>query len=156
MRGDEVLENADLVVTDNRITAVGTRGSVSIPAGARQIDVAGKTILPGYVDIHAHMWTPWGVHRKQVWEYLANLAYGTTATRDPQTMTPDVVTYGDRVAVGDIIGPRVLSTARGIFASQELSSLEEANHVLSRYAKFYRTETSRTISTATGSTGSVW
>lgn len=141
MRGDAVIENADLVVTNNRISAVGPRGTVTIPSGAREIDVSGKTILPGYVDIHAHMWTPWGVHRRQNWEYLANLAYGVTGTRDPQTMTADVVTYGDRVATGDIIGPRVFSTARGIFASQELGNMEDARNVLRRYGEFYRTET---------------
>ncbi|MBK6485891.1 MAG: PD40 domain-containing protein [Gemmatimonadetes bacterium] len=141
MKGDEVLENADIVVTDNRITAVGVRGSVTIPAGAREIDVAGKTILPGYVDVHAHMWAPWGVHRQQVWEYLANMAYGVTGTRDPQTMTPDVITYADAVATGDIIGPRILSTARGIFAAEDIKSLDDARHVATRYAEYYRTQT---------------
>ena len=55
---------------DNRIAAVGKRGTVTIPRGARVIDVAGKTILPGYVDIHAHLWATWGIHRTQVsqWE----------------------------------------------------------------------------------------
>jgi Tol biopolymer transport system component/imidazolonepropionase-like amidohydrolase len=141
MKGDEVIENADVVVTDERIAAVGPRGSVTVPAGARTIDVAGKTIIPGYVDIHSHMWAPWGVHRKQVWEYLANLAYGVTATRDPQTMTADVLTYADLVAAGEIIGPRILTTARGIFASEEIRSLDDARDVARRYADFYHTET---------------
>lgn len=141
MKGDEVIDNADIVVRDNRIAALGARGSVSIPAGAREIDVAGKTIIPGYVDIHAHMWAPWGVHRKQVWEYLANLAYGVTATRDPQTMTPDVITYADEVAAGDIIGPRILSTARGIFAAEDIKTLEDARNVATRYANYYKTQT---------------
>ena len=141
MKGDQVIENADVVVTNNRIAAVGPRGSVAIPAGAREIDVAGKTILPGYVDVHAHMWVPWGVHRKQVWEYLANLAYGVTTMRDPQTMTADVLTYSDKVAAGDIIGPRIFTTARGVFPSEDLRSLEDARNVARRYADFYHTET---------------
>jgi Tol biopolymer transport system component len=141
MKDEHVIENADVVVTDNRIAAVGPRGTVAIPAGAREIDVTGKTILPGYVDIHAHMWAPWGIHRRQVWEYLANLAYGVTTTRDPQTMTPDVLTYADQVASGDIIGPRILTTARGVFAAEDVRSLEDARDVARRYADFYRTET---------------
>ena len=141
MKGDQVIENGDVVVTDNQIAAVGPRGSVAIPADAREIDVAGKTILPGYVDVHAHMWVPWGVHRKQVWEYLANLAYGVTTTRDPQTMTADVLTYSDEVAAGDIIGPRIFTTARGVFPSEDLRSLEDARNVARRYADFYHTET---------------
>lgn len=141
MKGDEVIENADIVVKDNHIAALGARGSVTIPSGAREIDVAGKTIIPGYVDIHAHMWAPWSVHRKQVWEYLANLAYGVTATRDPQTMTPDVITYADEVATGDIIGPRIFSTARGIFAAEDINTLEDARNVARRYGDYYKTET---------------
>ncbi len=47
MKGDEVLENADIVVKDNRIVAVGKSGSVTVPAEAKVIDVAGKTIVPG-------------------------------------------------------------------------------------------------------------
>ena len=62
------------------------RESVTIPSGAKVIDVAGKTILPGYVDIHAHMWPAFGIHRSQPFEYLVNLAYGVTTTRDPQTV----------------------------------------------------------------------
>ncbi|HEX4932741.1 MAG TPA: amidohydrolase family protein [Gemmatimonadaceae bacterium] len=141
MKGDEVIENADLVVVDNRIAALGARGSVSLPAGARTIDVTGKTIIPGYVDIHAHMWAPWGVHRKQVWEYLANLAYGVTTTRDPQTMTPDVITYADEVEAGSIIGPRIFSTSRGIFAGEDVRSLQDARDIATRYADAYQTQT---------------
>ncbi len=141
MKGNEVIENADLVVVNDRIAALGARGSVRVPAGARVINVAGKTIIPGYVDIHAHMWTPWGVHRKQVWEYLANLAYGVTTTRDPQTMTPDVITYADEVSAGSIIGPRIFSTARGIFAGEDVRSLQDARDIAARYADFYKTQT---------------
>ncbi|MCU0647592.1 MAG: amidohydrolase, partial [Gemmatimonadaceae bacterium] len=46
MKGYEIIENADVVVVDNRITAVGARGSVPIPAGAKEIDVSGKIIMP--------------------------------------------------------------------------------------------------------------
>src|SRR5690606_14989464 len=115
MQGDEVIENGDIVVTGNRITAVGARGSVTIPAGAHEIDVAGKTIMPGWVDVHAHIWPAWGVHRTQVWEYAANLAYGVTTTRDPQTATTDVLSYGDMVETGELIGPRIFSTGPGVF-----------------------------------------
>ncbi|GIT68111.1 MAG: hypothetical protein Ct9H300mP25_15830 [Acidobacteriota bacterium] len=42
-----------------------------------------------------------GVHKAQPWAYLANLAYGVTTTRDPQTGTTDVLTYGDLVERGN-------------------------------------------------------
>ena len=141
MRGDEVIEHGDLLVVNNRIAAIGPAGTVTAPAGARVMDMAGKTILPGYVDIHAHMWPSWGVHRTEVWEYLVNLSYGVTATRDPQTMTSDVIDYSDRVAIGDLLGPRIFTTARGVFASEEINSLDDARDVSRRYSEFLQTET---------------
>ena len=141
MKGDEVIASGDVVVRDNRIAAVGATGSVTVPNGARVIDVTGKTILPGYVDIHAHMWPAWGVHRVQPWEYLINLAYGVTTTRDPQTSTTDVISYGDLVETGDFVGPRILSTGPGVFSRDNVRSLEDARDVLKRYSEYYRTNT---------------
>ncbi|MBL8269851.1 amidohydrolase family protein [Steroidobacter sp.] len=141
MRGNEVIEDADIVVTGNRIVAVVPRGTVAIPQGARVIDVSGKTILPGFVDIHSHVWPAWGVHRKQVWQYLAHLAFGVTSIRDPQTETLDVLTYSDRVALGDILGPRVFSTGRGVYTAEDIRSPADARNVAERYGQFFRTQT---------------
>ena len=141
MKGGEVIANGDIVVRNNRIVAVGAAGTMATPAGARVIDVAGKTILPGYVDVHAHMWPAFGVHRSQPWEYLINLAYGVTTTRDPQTSTTDVLSYGDLVETGDLIGPRILATGPGVFARDSIRSLDDARDVLRRYSEFYKTNT---------------
>lgn len=141
MRGDEVIERGDIVVRDNRIVGVGASGTVPIPADAHVVDVAGKTIIPGWVDIHAHIWPSWGIHRTQVWEYLVNLAYGVTTTRDPQTSTTDVLAYGDLVETGDILGPRIFTTGPGVFWSDDIRSLADARDVLRRYADYYDTHT---------------
>jgi imidazolonepropionase-like amidohydrolase len=139
MRGTEVIENADVVVRDNRIVSVGPRGQA--PADARVIDVSGKTIVPGFVDTHAHMWTLWGLHWTRPWIYLANLAYGVTTTRDPQTATTDVLTYADRVESGQMPGPRVYSTGPGIGFTAGPQSLEDARALLRRYSDYYDTKT---------------
>ncbi|MEX2180686.1 MAG: amidohydrolase family protein [Gemmatimonadaceae bacterium] len=141
MRGDEVIENADVVIVNNRITAVGARGSVTVPAGAEIRDVTGKTIVPGFVDTHAHMWPSWGIHKPQPWIYLANLAWGVTTTRDPQTATTDVLTYGDLVENGAAIGPRVYSTGPGVFWQENVRNLADARQVLRRYSRYYDTKT---------------
>jgi len=135
MKGDEVIENGDVVVTDNRIVSVGPQGSA--PAGARVIDVAGKTIVPGFVDVHAHPWPTWGIHETQVWKYLANLAWGVTTTRDPQTATTDVLTYADLVETGEILGPRIFHTGPGVFWDEDFKSLEDTRQALRRYSEFY-------------------
>ena len=139
MRDREVIENADLVVRNNRIVSVGPSGSA--PAGARVIDATGKTIIPGFVDTHAHMWNLWGVHWTRPWIYLANLAYGVTTTRDPQTATTDVLAYADRVDAGAMPGPRVYSTGPGVFWTEGIRDLDHARTVLRRYSDYYDTKT---------------
>ena len=141
MDGEEVIERADIVITDNRITAVGPAGQVTVPDDARVMDMSGRTIVPGFIDTHAHMWPTWGIHRADVWQYHANLAYGVTTTRDPQTATTDVLTYQDRVTAGDIIGPRIYSTGPGVFLSEMIESQDHARDVLRRYSEYYDTKT---------------
>jgi Tol biopolymer transport system component/imidazolonepropionase-like amidohydrolase len=141
MKGDEVIARGDVLVTANRIAAIGPRGSLKVPADARRIDVAGKTIMPGLVDAHAHMWTPRGLHQTEVWQYLANLAYGVTTTRDPQTSTPDVFAYADMVDAGMIPGPRVYATGPGIFGTSGIDDRDSAFRFMKRYRDAYRTNT---------------
>jgi Tol biopolymer transport system component/imidazolonepropionase-like amidohydrolase len=141
MKGDEVIPRADIVITNNRIAKIGTTGKVAVPQGAKVIDVRGKTIIPGLVDVHSHMWPPRGVHQTQVWQYLANLSFGVTTTRDPQTSTNDVFAYTDMVETGDIIGPRVFATGPGIFSRSGLESLEATKAFIKRYREAYHTDT---------------
>ena len=141
MKGDEVIARGDIVITNNRITAIGPSGKVAIPAGAVVRNLTGKTIMPGLVDIHAHTWVAWGVHRSQVSQFLAQLAFGVTTQRDPQTSSEDALTYQDLMDTGQLIGPRLYSTGPGIFAADNIRSLEEARDVLRRYSDHYNTKT---------------
>jgi Tol biopolymer transport system component/imidazolonepropionase-like amidohydrolase len=141
MKGNKVIERGDVVITDTRITAVGAKGKVSIPGGAKVIDVTGKTIIPGLVDVHAHMWPPRSVHQTQVWQYLANLAYGVTTTRDPQSSTTDVYAYADLVETGEIIGPRIYTTGPGVFSGDALDDKDTARNYIKRYKEAYQTMT---------------
>jgi Tol biopolymer transport system component len=141
MKGDEIIDKGDVIVHDNRIVYVGASGGGSPPADAKIIDATGKTIIPGFVDIHAHPWPVWGVHQDEVWKYLANLAWGVTTTRDPQTSTTDVLTYADQVETGELMGPRIYHTGPGIFWDENFQSLDDARNTLKRYSDFYRIHT---------------
>ncbi len=141
MNGDEVIERGDIVVRDNRIVSVGPSGGVTIPGEARRFDMAGRTILPGYVDTHAHLRATFEVHRAQPWSYAANLAYGVTTARDPQTGGSDVITYEDFVRAGTMLGPRIYSTGQGVFSGERIRSLDDARDVLARYADYFDTKT---------------
>jgi imidazolonepropionase-like amidohydrolase len=141
MKGDEVIARGDVLVTGNRIVAIGAGGSVRAPAGTHTIDVSGKTVMPGFVDAHAHMWAPRGLHQTEIWQYMANLAYGVTTTRDPQTSTPDVFAYADMVDAGMIPGPRIYATGPGIFGSSGIDDRDSAFRFMKRYKDAYRTNT---------------
>ncbi|TAF93885.1 MAG: amidohydrolase [Bacteroidetes bacterium] len=141
MNGDEVIEQGDVLVVNNRIQQVGKTGTIKAPAGTQEIDCSGKTITPGFIDTHAHMWPFWGLHKNNVWIYAANLAYGVTTTRDPQTATTDVLTYGDMVNAGTIPGPRIYSTGPGVgFWMYNLKDLEQTKNVLKQYSKYFNTQ----------------
>lgn len=141
MKGNEIIENADIVVTNNRITAIGKRGSVAIPNGAHVVDVSGKTIVPGFVDTHAHLRVASDIHRDVQWSYAVNLAYGVTTARDPQTGQTDVLSYEDEVRSGNVLGPRIYSTGPGVFSYTGVRDLESARRILHRYSDYYDTKT---------------
>ena len=147
MQGDRVIENGDVLVRNNRIAAVGPSGTVQAPAGTQTIDVTGKTIVPGFVDTHAHPDVERGEHQ-QPWSYLVNLAYGVTTMRDPQTGTTDVLTYEDAVDAGLAIGPRIYSTGPGLFGptyfpglGDDIKDLDHARRIMRRYSQYYDTHT---------------
>lgn len=142
MKGTEVIERGDILIENARIKQVGAAGSIATDASVQKIDLAGKTVVPGFVDTHAHMWPAWGLHKSQVWMYAANLAYGVTTTRDPQTATTDVLTYSDMVETGEIIGPRIYSTGPGVgYWAYNLKDFDQAKDILRQYSEYYNTKT---------------
>jgi imidazolonepropionase-like amidohydrolase/Tol biopolymer transport system component len=144
MKEREVIENGDIVITGNRITAVGPRGQVTIPGGAKSIDVSGKTIMPGYVDLHAQLGATSQIHRTVVPQYLANLAFGVTTARDPESQATDVFTYADRVATADLLGPRIFATGPTMIDSAlTLRTLAEAREYIRPFASGFPANTVR-------------
>jgi len=142
MRGYEIIERADIVVRNNRIEAIGAAGTVAIPDGATEIDVEGRTVVPGFVDTHYHtQWLVTDVHSSQVWQYLTNLAFGVTLAHDVQTATTDILTYQDLVEAGRMIGPRISHTGPGVFSRVNVRNYDHARDILRRYREHYRVNT---------------
>ena len=132
------IPDAVVLIENDRIEAVGRRGEVAIPAAAHVMDMAGKHIVPGYVDTHAHFPVTRGVLDKDNWAFLANLAYGVTTGLDVQPSTVDILAYEDLIDAGLMRGPRALSTGPGIFNDNRFRSRRHAEAVLSRYKDHYR------------------
>lgn len=136
-----VLENHDVLVTDNRIVAIAPRGAITVPAGTTTQDVSGKFIVPGFIDTHAHWEFRTGdVLEPQNWSLVANLAYGVTAGLDVQTAYYDYFTYRDMVETGQSLGQRAFMTGPGVFGNTDFQSYDAAFAYLKRYTDHYRTK----------------
>jgi len=114
-----VIEDGVIIVDGNRIHAVGPRGSTAIPAGAQQVDMTGRTIVPGYIDGHGH--GPYGVADlvpQQNWSILAHLALGVTTVHDPSSTASEVFAAAEMQRAGIIQGPRLFSTGEIVYGAR--------------------------------------
>ena len=100
--GAAAIEDGVLVVRDGRIEAVGTSDSVTVPADAEQIDVSGRTIMPGMVNAHGHVNNIQGLEQvdyteAQVERQLGLYArYGVTTVFSLGGDGPESMTVRDR------------------------------------------------------------
>ncbi len=140
MNGDELIERGDIVVTDNRITAIGPSGQVHIPSDTEVYDVSGHYVVPGFIDTHAHWaFRTHDVLEPQNWSLVANLAYGVTAGLDVQTSTNDAFAYQDLVETGQSVGQRAFTTGPGVFSHNAFRSYDAVLSYLKRYKEHYQT-----------------
>ncbi len=105
-----VIEDGVIVVDGNRISAVGTAGDVTIPEGAISVDVSGKTIVPGFIDAHAHGSAGVGMIPEQNWMAYATLAFGVTTIHDPSNDATQIFAAAEMQRTGQILSPRIFST----------------------------------------------
>jgi imidazolonepropionase-like amidohydrolase/Tol biopolymer transport system component len=130
MRADEVIENGTVVVEGNRIVAVGS--GVAVPSGATVIDVAGRTIMPGLVDVHWH--GSMGSNQiipQQSWINYASLAFGVTTIHDPSNNTAEIFSSSEMAKGGMIVAPRIFSTGTILYGAKapfkaDIDSLNDA------------------------------
>jgi imidazolonepropionase-like amidohydrolase len=129
----QLLPNRTVVITGNRITAVGADGQVPLPKSAETIDATGKTLMPGLWDMHVHVSPGDG---------LLHMACGVTSVRDLANDTDFLMQTRSRFDAGTEIGPRVVMAGfidgRGpyqgptkVFADSE----EEARAAIDNYAR---------------------
>src|SRR6185295_3819459 len=111
MKGEEVIEHGVVVIEKNRIVAAGGSDSVKIPSGAVKIDCAGKTIMPGFIDVHAHGGQGQdGITPQQNWGRYADLAFGVTTIHDPSNDTETIFGASEMQRAGLVVQPRTFST----------------------------------------------
>jgi imidazolonepropionase-like amidohydrolase/Tol biopolymer transport system component len=114
-----IIDDGVILIEGNRIRAVGRRGQVTIPAGARQVDVAGKTIIPGLIDAHAHgSQGEDDLIPQQNWEAMAHLAFGVTTVHDPASTSSEIFPAGEMQRAGVILAPRIFSTGEIVYGAR--------------------------------------
>lgn len=116
------LENAVVVVTGTKITAVGSAAEVQIPEHARRIDAHGLSLLAGFWNCHVHFTEPkWldAAHRPAD-ELTQNLRtmltqYGFTTVVDLASDLANTSALRKRIEAGEVSGPRVLTAGFPLF-----------------------------------------
>ena len=134
----DVIDNGVVVIEDNRIAALGRASDIEIPVGAKRVDLGGKTLLPGYIDAHAH--GPYGrddIIPQNNWSLLAHLALGVTTVHNPSSRAVQVFPAAEYQRAGKILGPRIFSTGEIIYGAKStgfdpIESLDDAKAVVER------------------------
>lgn len=138
MEGDRVIENGTILIEDNKIQTLGATDKVAVPEGTNTIDVKGKTIMPGIIDVHGHLGNfRYGLSPQQQWEYFANLAYGVTTAHDPSSNSEMIFSHSEMIKAGKMIGPRLYSTGTILYGADGdfkavINNLEDAKSALRR------------------------
>jgi Tol biopolymer transport system component/imidazolonepropionase-like amidohydrolase len=139
LKGDEVIDRGSVVVQGARIACVG---QCTAPAGAQVIDAAGKTIIPGFVDMHSHHYREHrGFRPLRDYEVGIYLAYGVTTSLDNSMWSQNIFPTAELIEAGRMIGPRTFSSGdplyRGDAARQnELTSYDAAKQNVARLLSY--------------------
>lgn len=129
--GNAAVPNATVIINDGKIVTAGPSVSVKVPVGARRVDVAGKTIVPGLWDSHAHLhqpeWTP------------VYLAAGVTTVRDMGNELPFITDLREAIQRGRAAGPNIIAAGLvdgpgpNAFGALSASTPEEGREIVRRY-----------------------
>jgi Tol biopolymer transport system component/imidazolonepropionase-like amidohydrolase len=142
MDGNEVIEDGTIIINKNKIEKVGKTSIITIPSDAKVFDMNGKTIMPGMVDVHAHVGAfRNGLSTQKHWQFYANLAFGVTTSHDPSVHTAAAFTLEELQRSGQLVGPRLFSTGFILYGAEGdfkavVNSLEDARFAIARTKAF--------------------
>ena len=142
MEGDRIIEDGTVVVEGKRIRAVGPAGEVEVPVDAEVVDISGKTVMPGLVDMHGHIdccYPDELMPEKHPGRYAA-LAFGVTTNYDPYSSELSNYAAEEMTRAGILVGPRFIGSggvidgrkAKPDFTYNPIHSYEAARRIMKR------------------------
>ena len=112
-----VIESGTILIDGDRISAIGK--NIDVEGSIKIVDLEGKTIVPGFIDAHAH--GPQGTNElipEQNWKALAHLALGVTTIFDPSSRASEIFAAGEMQRAGKLLAPRTYSTGEVIYGAK--------------------------------------
>jgi len=136
MTGEQVLDDATVLVSDGVIRAVGTADSVKIPKGARVIGAQGRFLLPGLSEMHAHV--PSGPTAAYTRDDVLFLwaANGVTVARG-MLGAPEHLQLRKDLAAQRVLGPRLITAGPSLNGNSVTSPEQGAQRVREQKAAGY-------------------
>jgi len=116
----EEISDAVVVIQGSKIAAVGQRGKVDLPRGAREINAGGKTVAPGFVDVHNH--GAGGHDAMEGTREALEIITATLAARGTTSLAATTVTASEKETKDSVAGIAhfILNTSQ--YPARELSA----------------------------------
>lgn len=138
-------DDQTVILDRGRIAAVGSAGTVPVPAGARVIDLTGHTLIPGMIGLHDHLYYTAAGGRSAQLTYSAPRLYlgaGVTTVRSTGSRAPYAeLNLKAEIERGRVPGPRIHVTAPYITGGQGMTTMtllespEQATRFVAYWAK---------------------
>ncbi len=114
-----VIENGTILIEGNRIAAIGSADDLTIGDEFFEVDLDGKTIIPGLIDAHAHgPQAAGGITPQQNWKTTGHLALGVTTIFDPSSSAGTFFPAAEMQRAGKLLAPRMYSTGEVIYGAK--------------------------------------
>ena len=126
--GAEPRRDQTVIITDDRIGAIGSSTDLEVPKRARVIDGTGKYLLPGFWDLHVHL------HYGTADVLPVFVANGVTGIRELNTSMPEIEEIRARARSGSLLAPRIMAAGKMIEAAELKAQLTEAPPIVSEFA----------------------
>lgn len=115
--GAPPVSDATVIVRDDRIAAIGPAAETAIPAGARVIDGRDKFLVPGFIEMHAHLSK---ARASALGLFIAN---GVTTVRDMGGDHEELLRWRQEIRAGNRVGPRMLIAGPYLEAARNIERM---------------------------------